>query len=108
MAFWDRWLGGSSSPAASPRASFQDSGGGVVINTSQQLEEALRTGTLTASGASVTPDKSMRVAAVYAAVRVRCGVVANMPIHIKRRVDDRTREDAVDHPSWKLMRRRPN
>lgn len=108
MAFWDRWLGGSSSPAASPRASFQSSGGGVVVNTPQELEDALRSGSVTASGASVTPDKAMRVAAVYAAVRVRCGVVANMPVHIKRRVDDRTREDAADHPAWVLMRRKPN
>lgn len=107
MAFWTRWLGGGSS-ASQPRASFQPAGGGVVINTPQQLEEALRGGMLSASGAVVTPNAAMRVAAVYACVRVRCGVVANMPLHLKRRVDDRTREDATDHPLWKVLRRKPN
>lgn len=50
----------------------------------------------------------MRVAAVYACVRIRSGVVANMPLHIKRRVDARTREDASDHALWSIFRRRPN
>lgn len=108
MSLWTRIFGGGSSPASQPRASFQDAGGGVVISTSQQLEEALRTGAVTASGMRVTPDRSMRVAAVYACVRVRSGIVANMPLHIKRRVDDKTREDATDHPAWKILRRKPN
>lgn len=108
MSLWSRIFGGGSSPASQPRASFQDSGGGIVINTPQQLEEALRTGSSTASGVAVTPHKAMRVAAVYACVRIRSGVVANMPLHIKRRVDDRTRDDASDHPLWPIFRRRPN
>lgn len=106
MGFWSRLFGASAAPA--PRASFQDSGGGVVINTPQQLEDALRSGPVTASGAIVTPDRAMRVAAVFACVRIRAGVPANMPLHIKRRVDERTREDASDHPVWLLFRRRPN
>ena len=50
----------------------------------------------------------MRVATVYACVRIRSGIVANMPIHIKRRIDDRTREDASDLPLWRILRRKPN
>ncbi|RUM97907.1 phage portal protein [Pseudaminobacter arsenicus] len=107
MSLWTRIFGERRSPAQ-PRASFQNAGGGIVINTPQQLEEALRAGSLTTSGAMVTPDKAMRVAAVYACVRIRSGVVANMPLHIKRRVDDRTRKDASDHPLWSIFRRRPN
>ncbi|WP_416193531.1 phage portal protein [Nitrobacter sp. TKz-YC01] len=108
MAFWSNWFGGPKSPAASPRASFQDTGGGLVIATSQQLEEALRSGAVTASGATVTPDSAMRVAAVYACVRIISGAVATLPLHIKRRVDERTRQDASDTPIWKVLRRRPN
>ena len=108
MSFWSRIFGGRVSESREPRASFQDKGGGVVINTAQDLEEALRTGAVTASGMTVTPDRAMRVAAVYACVRVRCGVVANMPLHIKRRLDDKTREDAIDHSAWRLLRRKPN
>lgn len=108
MSLWTRIFGGGSSPASQPRASFQDAGGGIVISTSQQLEEALRAGNLTASGSSVTPNTAMRVAAVYACVRIISGAVATLPLHIKRRVDERTREDASDSPLWKVLRRRPN
>ncbi len=108
MSLWTRIFGGGASRSPEPRAAIQQAGGGVVITTPQELEEALRTGNVTASGATVTPNTAMRVAAVYACVRVRCGVVANMPLHIKRRLDDRTREDATDHPAWTLLRRKPN
>jgi HK97 family phage portal protein len=108
MSLWSRIFGGGTPPASQPRASFQDAGGGVVISTPQQLEEHLRSGNLTGSGAVVTPNSAMRVAAVYACVRIRSGVVANMPLHIKRRVDGRTREDASDHPLWRVLRRKPN
>ncbi len=50
----------------------------------------------------------MRVAAVYASVRIIAGAVATLPLHIKRRVDDRTREDASDTPIWMVLRRKPN
>ncbi|WP_426041512.1 phage portal protein [Brevundimonas sp. TWP2-3-4b1] len=107
MAFWSNWF--NATPAApAPRNAASHMDGGVVINTPADLEEALRTGSVSASGVSVTPTSAMRVAAVYACVRLRSGVVANMPLHIKRRVDERTREDASDHPLWTLMRRRPN
>ena len=107
MAFWNRWFGASSS-ARHPRASYQSKGGGVVINTPDELAAAMLAGETSASGVPVTPNRAMRVAAVYACVRIRSGVVANLPLHIKRRVDDRTREDASGNPLWEIFRRRPN
>lgn len=101
-------LAGSRGRGPAPQASFQDATGGVLITTSQDLEEALRGGVVSAAGVSVTPDTAMRVAAVFACVRLRSGVVANMPLAVKRRVDERTREDASDHPLWMVLRRRPN
>ena len=106
MAFWSKWF--ASAPAPQAPRNMIDNGAGIVINSPAELEEALRTGAVTASGATVTPNASMRVAAVFACVRIRSGVVANMPLHVKRRVDARTREDASDHPLWTLLRRRPN
>jgi HK97 family phage portal protein len=50
----------------------------------------------------------MRVAAVYASIRIIAGAVATLPLHIKRRVDARTREDASDTPIWTVLRRKPN
>ena len=88
----------------SPRA--QDSGGGQVIATSADLERAVAAAV--SGGASVTAESAMRNAAVYACVRIRAGVPANMPLDLKRRVDDRTRVDASDDPLWAVLRRRPN
>jgi len=105
MAFWSGWFGGKLS---SPRASYQSDGGGVLISTSQQLEEALRGGSLSESGAMVTPDSAMRISAVYASVRIISGAVATLPLQLKRRIDARTREDASDHPLWGVLRRKPN
>lgn len=50
----------------------------------------------------------MRVAAVYGCVRIICGSIATLPLDIKRRVNDNTREDASDTQLWRLMRRQPN
>jgi len=69
----------------------------VIIGT-------LRSGT----GATVTPDTAMRVSAVYASVRIISGACATLPLDVKRRVDARTRVDASDHWSWRLLRRKPN
>lgn len=111
MAFWPKWLGGGGTPARDATrtmAAVQSSGGGVIVNTPQELEAAMRGMNVSASGAMVTPETAMRVAAVFACVRLRASVVANMPLHVKRRIDDRTREDASDHPLWKVLRRKPN
>lgn len=108
MSIWDYWFGARKAAAASPQAAFQSAGGGLVISTSQELEEALREGTVSASGVGVTPDKAMRVATVYACVRILSGAVATLPLSIKRRVDDKTRLDASDTALWKVLRRKPN
>lgn len=102
------WMFGIPQTEATPQASFQPAGGGLSITTPVELEEALRSGSLSASGQSVTPDSAMRVAAVYACVRIISGAVATLPLDIKRRVDARTREDASDASLWQVLRRRPN
>lgn len=95
------------SPAPAPRASVAGDGG-VLITTAQELEEALRTGSVSRSGESVTPQTAMRVAAVYASVRIIAGAVATLPLHVKRRIDANTREDASETSLWRVLRRRPN
>lgn len=82
--------------------------GGTLIVTPQQLEEALRTGNTSSAGVTVNAETAMRVAAVFGCVRIRCVGPATLPIDIKRRIDERTRTDASDHPIAKLLRRRPN
>lgn len=80
----------------------------MTITTAQQIEQYLRTGNVSAAGEAVTPDSAMRVAAVYACVRLRSSLPANLPIDIKRRVNDTTREDASDDPVSVLLRKKPN
>lgn len=101
---WPRKASGQSKP----RAAVQSAGGGVTINTSEELEAAIRGMQASASGAVVTPNSAMRVAAVFACIRLRSSAVANMPLHIKRRITDGLREDARDHPLWKIFKRKPN
>jgi len=108
MAFWSKWLAPSqaAAPAPAPRAEIGD--GGIIIQSAEDLEVALRNGGLTASGAAVSAGSAMRVGAVFACVRLISGGVANLPLHIKRRVGPQVREDASDHALWDVLRRKPN
>lgn len=102
-------FGGSDGPSGSqPRAAVQESGGGVIITSPDELDDYIRGGEGTASGERVTTQTSLRVGAVYACNRVIAGAVATMPLHLKRRIDDRTRKDESDSDLGRLLRRRPN
>lgn len=80
----------------------------VSITTPAELERALREGQGTASGQYVNVDSALRVAAVMACVKLRAGAVANMPLGINERVDDRTRRTRTDLPIYQVLNRRPN
>jgi len=92
----------------SPRAATQSAGGGTLIDTPEKLAALFSNLSLSSSGVSVTATTAMRAAAVYACVRLISGTVANMPVHLKRRIDDKNREDARDHPLWPILTRKPN
>lgn len=94
--------------AATPRAAVQDSGGGVLITTAAQLDEYLKSGNETKSGAVVNANTVLRSGPVYGCVRLLSGPPATLPLHIKRRVDERTRSDASDTSLWHVLNRRPN
>lgn len=109
MSLWTRLFGTRAEPVAPPvHAASQSADGGVIITTAQQLDDYLKSGSATASGAHVTDQTSMRIGAVYACVRIISGAVANLPLDVKRRVNEQTREDADDHPLWTVLRRKPN
>jgi len=84
-----------------PRAALD---GGVIIRTPHELEAAIRN---SADGV-ISPDTAMRVAAVYACVRIISGAVATLPLHLKRRVDERIRSEADDLALWSVLKRKPN
>ncbi|MBD9635957.1 phage portal protein [Ensifer sp. ENS07] len=103
MAFWDRWF--RTSEAATPMAAAPD--GGVTVTTLAELQDMLTGSANSLSGERVTPNSAMKIAAVYACVRIISGALATMPLDIKRRVGDK-RLDASDTELWKVLRRRPN
>jgi HK97 family phage portal protein len=92
----------------SPQAATQSRDGGVLITNSQQLDEYLRAGAETPSGQAVSPNTSLRVAAVFACIRIIAGTTATLPFDLHRRVSDKEREDASDHPLWEILKFRPN
>ena len=91
-----------------PRNAVQDAGGGVLITTPAELDQYLASGSQTKSGSVVNANTSMNQGAVYACVRLLSGPPATLPLHIKRRIDARTREDASDSDLWLLLNRAPN
>jgi len=58
-------------------------------------------------GVSVTPETAMRLAAVFACVRILAESIASMPLHLYRRRGD-DKERATDHPLYRVLHRRPN
>ena len=73
---------GATMPTPTPAASDD----GAVV-TLEDLAVSMRAG----GGVAVTPESAMRVATVYACVRIISGAVANLPLSVMRRADDRRR-----------------
>ena len=65
-----------------PQAAVQSSGGGAVINSSEDLERVMR-GAVTGSGTTVNANSAMRVGAVYRCVTLIAGAIATMPLDIR-------------------------
>lgn len=119
MGLIDRLLGRNAAPVGlpvhveptmgEPRASaIQSAGAGQLIITPEDLERAIRAGDMSTSGQSVTPDRALRVASVFACVRILSGPPATMPLDLKRRVSAKVREDADDYQLSRVLKRRPN
>jgi HK97 family phage portal protein len=78
-------------------------------SASEALIRAIRGGgAITKSGVTVNEDTAMRVATVYACVRVIAEDVAKLPLIIYRRRPDGGKERATDHPLYSLLHDRPN
>jgi HK97 family phage portal protein len=62
----------------------------------------------TATGLRVSPDNALRMAAVFACVRVTSETVASLPCIIYRRLSDGGKERATNHPLYKILHDSPN
>lgn len=81
---------------------------GQTLDTSQDIAEYLRSGPDVASGATVTPMTSMRVAAVNRCVTLISGAVATLPLHLIERQGEYRNEVDPSDPLSQLLRRKPN
>ena len=80
-----------------------------VITTSSQLEDALRGGAEAAAGISVSPDRAVRVAAVYRCVDLRASALACLPVQVIGQAADGTiGQKLAGHPLAQLLGSRPN
>lgn len=84
-----------------------DSGVGVQVPASDDFWYSQR-GYQTATGLRISPESAMRVAAVFACVRVVAETVASLPLIIYRRRSDGGKERATDHPLYPLLHGSPN
>ena len=80
-----------------------------TITTSRQLEEMLlrEIDGVMESGEGVSPERSLRVAAVFAGVRILCDSISHLPLGIFRR-EGRCKEPDRDTPPFALLHNRPN
>lgn len=65
-------------------------------------------GNASTSGISVTPETAIRVAAVFACVRVLSETLASLPLITYRRLPNGGKERATDHYIYKKLHESPN
>lgn len=63
---------------------------------------------LNSSGALVTPDTAMRVAAVNRCVKIISEMIASLPLIIYEWTDDGGKQRAGQHPLYNVLKNRPN
>ena len=114
---WLQRLGNSMFPGAEPNNQeyprpIRSQDGGVLISTMEELEALIRAGGmggsyLSKSGQAVTSETALRLSAVYACIRIISGGVANMPLHVMRKLPNGSREKADDTRLARILRRKP-
>lgn len=60
------------------------------------------------TGVVVTPDTALRVAAVFACIRLIASTIGTLPIHVYRKRGSGAREQVDDHPAAGVLTQRPN
>lgn len=80
-------------------------GGAELKMTSRELMAVFDAGMRTLAGVEISPSSAMQIAAVFACVRVISEGVAQLPLHIYRRLPGGGKERADDHPLARLLHR---
>lgn len=77
------------------------------LMTTPELLVQLTSGYESESGIVVTPDIAMRIAAVYACVRVLSETMGQLPLIVYRKRADGGKDRLPKHPLWKLLHDQP-
>ena len=73
------------------------------------LEEAFRHGVQQSyTGRHVSAETSLQVSTVYRCVSVLANNIAQLPLKVYRRDSQGQRQEATDHPLWRVLHTRPN
>jgi HK97 family phage portal protein len=80
----------------------------ALVNGDPWLVQLLSRGTQTASGTWVTPETSLRIAAVFACVRVISTGIATLPLILYRRLAAGGKERAPENPLFATLHDAPN
>jgi HK97 family phage portal protein len=84
------------------------SAGTTAANPAQWFVDWIRGDEDTVSGVSVTPEAAMRLAAVWACVRVRSEDIGKLPLLMYRRNPDGSKQRVDDHPLASVMQYQAN
>ena len=87
-----------------PRASMVTNT--MTTGTLEQIFRSLIS--TTASGIAITPETALRCSAVFACIKVISETIAQLPIHLYRRLPNGGKELATDHPLYSLIGVQPN
>jgi HK97 family phage portal protein len=87
---------------------FRADSGGRTIDPLDDRYYGHRPGYGTASGQDVTPELALKLAAVYACVRVVAETIASLPLIIYKRLPDGGKVRAIEHPLYKVLHDAPN
>jgi HK97 family phage portal protein len=81
----------------------------ALLSTREQIDQFLRGRATTASGAVVTADTALQVAAVFRCVDIIAGAIASLPLYVMRQsADGRTRPRDLDSDLSRILGRKPN
>lgn len=65
-------------------------------------------GSMSSAGVRMNADRAMRVSAVAGCVRILAEGVGSLPFKVYRRLPNGGKEEATDHPAWRLLTMAPN
>lgn len=91
----------------SPRPMARRSGQMSLSDLDQMMDMQLRNGR-SATGRHIDADTALRVAAVYACVRILAETLASLPLRVYERLDNGGKRPAPEHPLYRLLHDRPN